>query len=265
MPEAEGGPKLRVRAELFADHYSQARQFYLSQTEIEQIHIKDAFVFELSKVETPTIRARMVSHLLNVDEALAKKVAEGLGMKDLPTAAEPARPVKKDLPSSPALSIIRNGPEDFKGRKLGVLVSDGVDAPLLAALQEATAAEGALIEIVAPTIGGVTASDGKAILAKQKINGGPSVLYDAIVVIPSAEGAALLAGEATAKDFVSDAFAHAKFIAYSEAAKPLLQRAGVTEMDGGCVALKGPTDAKAFLKTCRKLRFWEREAKVHAV
>ena len=186
-------------------------------------------------------------------------------MKDLPTAAEPARPVKKDLPSSPALSIIRNGPENFKGRKLGVLVSDGVDAPLLAALQEAAAAEGATIEIVAPTVGGLTASDGKAILARQKINGGPSVLYDAIAVIPSADGAALLAGEATAKDFVSDAFAHAKFIAYSDAAKPLLQRAGVTEMDSGCVPLKGPTDAKTFLKACRKLRFWEREAKVHAV
>ena len=132
VPEEVRGPKLRVRAELFADHYSQARQFYVSQTEIEQTHIKDAFVFELSKVETPAIRGRMISHLLNVDEALAKKVAEGLGMKDLPTAAEPARPVKKDLPSSPALSIIRNGPEDFKGRKLGVLVSDGVDASLLA-------------------------------------------------------------------------------------------------------------------------------------
>jgi catalase len=262
VPEEVSGPKLRVRAELFADHYSQARQFYVSQTEIEQTHIKDAFVFELSKVETPAIRARMVSHLLNVDEALAKKVAEGLGMKDLPTAAELARPVKKDLPSSPALSIISNGPEDFKGRKLGALVSDGVDAPLLAALQEATAAEGATIEIVAPTVGGLTASDGKAIFAKQKINGGPSVLYDAIVVIPSAEGAALLAREATAKDFVSDAFAHAKFIAYSEAAlsisvTPALWSSGLA----GCVA----TDAKTFLKTCRKLRFWEREATVHAV
>jgi catalase len=67
----------------------------VSQTEIEQTYIKDVFVFELSKVETPAIRARMVSHLLNVDEALAKKIAEGLGMKDLPTDAEPVRPVKK--------------------------------------------------------------------------------------------------------------------------------------------------------------------------
>ena len=80
---------------MFADHYSQARQFYLSQLPVEQTHIKDAFVFELSKVETPAIRARMVSHLLNVDEALAKKVADGLGMADLPKAAAPARKVIK--------------------------------------------------------------------------------------------------------------------------------------------------------------------------
>ncbi len=30
------GPKRRLRSETFADHYSQARQFYISQTEIEQ-------------------------------------------------------------------------------------------------------------------------------------------------------------------------------------------------------------------------------------
>ena len=146
-----------------------------------------------------------------------------------------------------------------------MLVSDGVDAALLTALQKAAAAEGAMIEIVAPTVGGVTASDGKTVAAKQKINGGPSVLYDAIAVIPSTEGAALLAREATARDFVSDAFAHAKFIAYCETAKPLLQKAGVTETDGGCVGLKRPEDAKTFFKACRKLRFWEREAKVHVV
>ena len=195
FPAEEGGPKLRVRAELFADHYSQARQFYLSQTPTEKTHIKDAFVFELSKVETPTIRARMGSHLLNVDEELARKVADGLGLQELPKPAEPARPVLENLPPSPALSIIRNGPNSFKGRKLGVLATDGTDAGLLAALKEAVEAEGAMIELVAPKVGGITASDGTAMPAKQKINGGPSVLYDAIAVIPSAQGAALLANE----------------------------------------------------------------------
>jgi catalase len=48
-PAAVEGPKLRIRSESFADHYSQARQFYLSQTESEQQHIADALTFELSK------------------------------------------------------------------------------------------------------------------------------------------------------------------------------------------------------------------------
>jgi catalase len=39
----------------------------------------------------------------------------------------------------------------------------------------------------------------------------------------------------------------------------------VREMDAGFVALKGPTDVKTFVRACRKLRFWEREANVHAV
>jgi catalase len=43
----------------------------------------------LSKVET-AIRARM-SHLRNVDDGLAQKVAEGLRLKEMPKPAEPAR------------------------------------------------------------------------------------------------------------------------------------------------------------------------------
>ncbi len=44
------GTKARLRAETFADHYSQARLFYRFQTEIEQAHLNSAIVFELSTV-----------------------------------------------------------------------------------------------------------------------------------------------------------------------------------------------------------------------
>jgi catalase len=264
VPVVESGEKRRARGELFADHYSQARQFYLSQTPPEQMHIKDAFVFELSKVDTLAIRERMVSHLLNVDAGLAEQVADGLGLQKLPKAARPARPVVTDLPPSPKLSIIANGPESFKGRKLGVLVTDGVDASLLQALTKAFTAEGAMIELVAPKVGGVTASDGSFHPAQQKVNGGPSVLYDAVAVLPSAEGAALLAKEATAKDFVNDAYAHAKFIGFVATAKPLFEKAGLTEMDEGCIPLKGAADVKTFLAQCRSVRLWQREPLLHA-
>ncbi|MGH1560237.1 catalase-related domain-containing protein [Caulobacter segnis] len=58
-------PQDAMRPESFGDHYSQARQFFISQTPIEQPHIGDALVFELSKCERVDIRRRMVAHLLN--------------------------------------------------------------------------------------------------------------------------------------------------------------------------------------------------------
>ncbi|WP_309544943.1 catalase [Alkalilimnicola ehrlichii] len=116
-PSDVQGQKLRVRSETFADHYSQARQFYKSQTDIEQRHIIAAFTFELSKVEREAIRARVVSHLLNVDQDLAKAVAKGLRLTQLPPPAEAAKPTRMDLPESPALSIIKTGPAALKGEK----------------------------------------------------------------------------------------------------------------------------------------------------
>ncbi|MES2604212.1 MAG: catalase, partial [Pseudomonadota bacterium] len=86
-PAAPSGPKLRMRSETFADHYSQASLFYRSQAEIEQKHIRDALAFELSKVERVEIRNRVLGHLLNIDGDLAAGVAAKLGINPLPKAA----------------------------------------------------------------------------------------------------------------------------------------------------------------------------------
>ena len=75
----ETGDKQRARSESFADHYSQARLFYRSQGEHEQAHIASSFVFELSKVGLLEVPLRMVANLRNVDEDLARRVAEGSG------------------------------------------------------------------------------------------------------------------------------------------------------------------------------------------
>ena len=254
------GPKQRVRSESFSDHYSQARQFLLSQQPIEKKHIGDALTFELSKVTRIDIRARAVSHLLNIDADLAATVADGLGMA-LPEAAVAAKPTI-DLPTSDKLSILANGPKDFKGRKMGIVLTDGSSADLFNALTAALDAEGAVWDVVAPKIGGVTLDDGSAVAAKQKIDGGPSVLYDAVAVLPSAAGAALLAKDAAAKDFCADAFAHCKFIGFSADAAALFDAARIPEMDAGFVQLAKPKDARGFVVTCRALRFWPREAGV---
>jgi catalase len=258
----ETGPKVRLRAESFADHYSQARLFYISQMPIEQKHIGDALVFELSKVERPDIRSRVVSHLRHVDEGLAETVANGLGL-DLPEPARAARPVVMDLQPSAALSILKRGPKSFAGRKLGILMTDGADADLFAALIAAVEKEKAVHEVVAPKIGGVMLSDGTRVAARQKIDGGPSVLFDAVAILVSDEGAELLAGDATAKDFVNDAFAHCKFIGYTPEAMPLFEKTGLAaNLDEACMVVGSKRDASAFLKACGAIRHWERELHV---
>jgi catalase len=256
LAERNEGPKRRIRAETFADHYSQARQFYLSQTHIEQDHIALALTFELSKVETPAIRARVVSHLPNIDQGLAEKVAMGLGMQ-MPEAATPYRtPI--DLPPSDKLSILKNGPTSFAGRKLGILATDGADAALVGALKEAAEKTGAMVELVAPQVGGVMLSDGSHLPGDQKIDGGPSVLYDAVAVILSEGGAKTLASMLPGKQFVADAFGHCKFIGYNRAAETLFEAAGVKERDAGMISLEAASDAEHFIATCAALRFWER-------
>jgi len=259
-PAEEEGAKVRVRSETFADHYSQARQFYKSQTKVEQNHLAKALVFELSKCETRAIRSRMVSHLLNIDEQLAKEVGGGLGLKEMPKPADAARPTK-DLKPSPALSIHVNGPKSFKGRKVGALLSDGVDIKLFHALKSALDSEGALLEIVAPKVGGVEASDGSWIEAKQTIEGGPSILYDAVALMISEQGAKLLMAEPAARDFVADAFAHMKFIGHTPAATAWFEKAGIGEKrDEGFIALNNESDCSAFVSACRQVRYWDRRA-----
>jgi catalase len=255
----EAGPTRRLRAASFADHYSQARQFFLSQTGVEQGHIVDAFSFELAKVEDPRIRTRMLANLRNVHEDLAQGVADKLAMP-LPEAAEAAVPTRTDLPESPALSILRNGPESFSGRKLGVLVTNGSDKALVRAVAAAFEDAGAVVEYVAPAIGPVKLKGGGTLTPDHAIDGGPSVLFDAVALLPSAAGADDLAGRASAQDFVSDAFAHHKLIGLGPDAGALLAAAGV-EPDDGFADLASADDAGTFLEQCAALRFWDRDVR----
>ncbi len=258
-PEPVAGETRRLRPDSFADHYSQARQFYDSQTEIERLHIIDSFVFELSKCDRVDIRQRMVARLRNVDDDLAGRVAAGLGLERLPEALPAARE-RIELPTSAALSIVANGPGSLRGRKLGVLLTDGADAELLGTLAAAAESEGAQLELVARSVGGVVLSDGSRLAADQKLEGAPSVLYDAVAVLASAEGAAQLVQLPAARDFVTDADAHCKFVGYTAAAEALFEAAGLAELlDEGFVALDGDEGPATFFARAAQLRYWDRQ------
>ena len=205
---------------------------------------------------------RMVAGLRNVDAGLAAAVAEGLGLPEMPPAAEPTRAPRQDLPASPALSILGNGPRHFAGRKIGVLVTNGADADTLAALRAAAESEGASVEIIAPVVGGVEITDGTRVQADQQVDGAPSVLYDAVAILAGPGEARALAARPAARDFVTDAVAHCKFIGYTSGASVLFEAAGLpadpSGVDEGFVSLDDDPPAE-FVARCRRLRYWDRQ------
>jgi catalase len=258
------GDKLRIRPELFADHFSQARQFFFSQTETEQNHIVSAFVFELSKVETSTVRERMIGQLANVDMAIARRVADGLGMASKIVKAPTVVAAREDLPESPALSILKKAPKSLEGKLIGCLVADGSDANIVSSLKKAAAKQNAQVKVIAPKIGGAKAKDGTMILADFQLTGGPSVLFDCLFLALSVEGGATLLGEAAAVAFVRDGFAHMKVIGATPEAQPLLDKAGVI-VDEGVLTVNRASAVGPFLERAAQGRLWEREPSVRAV
>ncbi len=259
VPQSAHGEKQRVRPESFADHFSQARQFWTSMTAPEKGHIVSAFAFELAKVETIAIRTRMLGNLTHVATDLADRVAAALGMEGQADATKPAAPAK-DLPASPSLSLIAKAPKSIKGRKLGVLITDGADDALLAAIGAAAKAEGAKVQLVAPKVGGVKTAGGQKLPADHALAGAPSVLFDAVLLVVSDAGAKQLLGEAAAVDWVRMAYGHLKVIGHVAAAKPLLDAALVTA-DAGVLAVDAKTLAP-FITAAKQHRIWDREPKV---
>ncbi len=249
----EEGDKLRIRPELFADHYSQARLFFRSLTENEQAHVASGFTFELSKVTADHVRARMVGNLRNVDEDLAARVADAIGMP-LPKKTKAVRePI--DMEPSPALSIQRNMKQTIEGRTIGILIADGSDGKAVNILVEAIREEGGRPFVVAPKAGGAVLADGSKLKADGQLAGSPSQLFDAVAIVLSAEGCKMLVKEAAAVQFVMDAFGHLKAIGHTPEAEPLLKKAGI-EPDEGVTGL-----GEAFIAAAGT-RFFDREPKV---
>jgi catalase len=256
-PAEEQGPKLRIRPESFADHYSQARLFYRSQDPAEQAHIASAFVFELSKVSIEHVRLQVLANLRNVDEALAKRVADGLAM-ELPAASEPAV-APRDMDPSPALRIIRGPLEKhtLEGRTVGIFIADSTDAKELKHVRADVKKAGGHAMLIAPKVGKVPLSDGSTVAADAQLFGQPSVTVDAIALVLGENATQKLLREAAAIQFVMDAFGHLKAIGHSAAAKPLLDKAGVEKDDG-------ITDLAGFAEAAKR-RYWDREPKVRTL
>jgi catalase len=278
--------KVRERSRSFFDHFSQATLFFNSMSEPEKEHIVDALRFELGMVQTPAIRERMIGILSQIDKGLAHEVAYGLGLQvppapqqpinhSVPADGDPAayQPVSQALPlsKSPLLSMAQSAKNTIKTRKIAFLLADGVDEANVQTMRKALLAEGAVVELIAPRLGKIVASNNTGLSADKSLLTAASVLYDAVYVPGGANGIAMLAFEANAIHFLNEAFKHCKAIAADDGALPLLAATNFHHklpengsMEAGLRdgVLIGPTDktlAGSFVQAISQHRFWFRE------
>ncbi|HTV17230.1 MAG TPA: catalase-related domain-containing protein, partial [Polyangiaceae bacterium] len=269
--------KVRGKPERFADHYTQATLFYASQTPVEKAHILRAFRFELTKVQVPAVRQRVVAMLANVDAGLAEQLAAELGMPvpdPMPRALE--KPVKAEVTQSPALSLFaRPGDGSIRTRRVAILVADGVDGDVARALHAGLVEQGAVPRYLGARLGSVETETGDPIEVEATLETMPSVLFDALALPGGKRAVAQLGKVGHALEFIGDQYRHAKPIFVAAAAAALVETAGVPtalpsgERDPGLISVE-PGQAldralAAFVKAIARHRHHERETDPPAV
>ncbi|HEY0916432.1 MAG TPA: catalase-related domain-containing protein, partial [Solimonas sp.] len=276
FPEPVSEDKVRGKPEKFADHYSQARLFWNSQTPVEKDHIIGGFRFELSRVQVPAVRERVLSLLANVAEELVGGVATGLGMP-----VPPAQPVLREV-SEPEVSesarlslFARPGEAGVQTLKVALLVCDGVEGEPLRQAYRALATAGAVPRFVGVRLGPAHPDAGAEIPVEISLEAAPSVLWDAVVV-PGGEAAlALLASLGQVGEFLKDQYRHCKPMLLLGQSAQLLEQWGIPlqlpdgSADPGLVSESAaPKKAKArpgeplmaaFVSALARRRHFERE------
>ena len=282
---------VRARSASFFDHFSQATMFFNSQSEPEKNHLVNALRFELGKLETPPIRERMLGLLVQVDETLARRVAEGLGLAvpakldkplnmSIPADGDPEkfqpRRLVQEITVSPALSMANTPKDTIKTRKIAFLIADGFDDAAVSDMKEALLTAGAICKTVGPRLGVLTGAGGEPAKADFSFLTASSVLFDAVYVPGGEASVATLKREPEAVNFLDEAYKHCKAIAAIGTGVELLNMsdAGVStsakEKSGGAevavnagVVSSGDAglDALAaeFIKAIAQHRHWERE------
>jgi catalase len=285
-PERVEGHKIRQRSPSFIDFFSQAKLFFNSQSEPEKNHIIDALSFELGKVQTVAIRERILLILSKVDDGLASEVAYALRLhipkdsteylnQDLPADADPlayqSQVLEGTLAKSKALSMAGYTLDNIKTRQVAILAADGVDANSLNTVKNKLAAEGAVVEIIAPRQGYVIAENDEQIPVNHSFLTAASVFYDAVYVPGGTNSIATLEAEPDALHFLNEAFKHCKAIAADKAALQVIQstyfgrklpadyQPDSIKMEGIIISDDLSYLSEQFITAIKQHRFWERE------
>ncbi len=265
--------KIRSRSESFKDHFSQPALFYRSLSSWEQDHVANAYSFELGKCMNETIKQRMLWLISQINEKLANIVATNLGMQipasinnpinqaigaDADVEKHQPGPAENYLETSPSLSQANTKFESIATRKVAVLAADGVNGAQLDKMKTSLLKKGAVVHIIAPKGGKITAASGKkSYNVDAAISTTESVLYDAIYIPGGEDSITELLKEAKYIKFVNETFKYCKAIAADGEGKKLLDASFAKKyLKDSSIHIDEP--AGNFIESIKKHRNWDR-------
>ena len=268
VQERVDGNKIRARSASFGDHYSQARLFWNSQSDVEKAHIIAAYGFELSKVTRPYIRERVIQQILpNISHDLAQAVG---GQHGIDAPAEPVASAEELGHSGPdksaALSLMHRLPGNIKARKVAILAADGVDATQVEELKTKLAEKGAAGLIIAPSMAPVAGLGGRSVDPDAMLDGRPSVTVDAVIVAGGADSAKALSESGLGLYYLKEAYKHLKVIVALADGRRLIDAAGVPAGEEGVIVGDQVEDVfPAFVEVLSNHRVWSRDDRANAM
>ncbi len=265
------GSKIRARSDSFADHFTQARLFFNSQSPEEQDHMVNALSFELSKVNDVNIRKRELAILNQIDQGLAKNVGTNLGLtppKELdPLTLKfarqnhpqyPLKPVKPEVDKSAALSMkVKDGEGTIKSRKIAFLVDNGASKSSIDKMKTALESEGAQAVLIASHVGKIRFMEGAEEDIQHSYLTEASVCYDAFFT-PAGESVKTLAQNADYLHFINEGYRHCKALAFAKDAEGLAEQSFIKKDKGVIFESKDNLTAD-FIAVMKGHRVWERE------
>jgi catalase len=249
--QVEGHMTREVPSESFNDHFSQPRMFWNSLSPVEKKDLTNNLTFHLQKVKSKSVRQQNVNMWVNVDQGMARELADNLGVE---------RPSGTNVPvtaSSGAISQA-NTPHYAYTQRLAVLIGDEFNGEEIVRVLKSLQKKGVFIHIISDQLGNVRGTDGTTIKVDDTFLTTDPTLFDSIYVVGGTSKEQQKFNE-NIKEFVNNQYKFYKPIGVAESGEPYLSYSKQNNFAGVVFAANNPNFSEEFVKAIAQQRFWNRK------
>ena len=155
----------------------------------------------------------------------------------------------------------------IKSRKIGFIIANGADAAAISDLKTALEGQGAKVEIIAPSLAPVKATDGSALIPEHSLSSTLSVCFDALYIASGKDSTVELMlpeNKNLVLEFINEAYKHCKAIYFGTDTEAIYNSSNVgmkVHEDPAIITWEDKANAEdKFIDAIANHRVWELES-----